>query len=262
MYIYLISPLLMHVFNILKLFSFCFRDALIFVKIFENKELLDASYFQKNTKTTALFEFIGRDDIFLESKLISLSFENANRKLDQVFKHSSIVNLNIVEYDLPDIAETEQNTERSTPEHPNSDNAIIISDSPDKVCSDVIEITSSPPHSSPDKHRRISGSSSEDQDTLPVLATKRRRIFTDLSDFSTGDANESRKRKRLSSEMSDSSESNTEIKGEIIWDIDGNCTFRVSYSNVEGQRMKSTKDGRNWTRYNNSFTKNFQKEQD
>jgi len=41
---------------------------------------LDASYFQKKTKATALFEFIGRDDIFLESKLISLSFENANRK--------------------------------------------------------------------------------------------------------------------------------------------------------------------------------------
>jgi hypothetical protein len=48
---------------------------------------------------------------------------------------------------------------------------------------------------------------------------------------------------------SDSSDSNTEIKGEIIWDIDGNCTFRVSYRYVEGQRMKSTKDGRNWTRY-------------
>jgi hypothetical protein len=128
------------------LFSFCFRDALIFVKIFENRKLLDASYFQKKTKTTALFEFIGRDDIFLESKLISLSFENANRKLE----NSSIVNLNMVEYDLPDIAETEQNNERSTPEHPSSDNAISISDSPDKVCSDVIEITSSPPHSSPD----------------------------------------------------------------------------------------------------------------
>jgi hypothetical protein len=83
----------MHVFNILKLFSFCFRDALIFVKIFENKELLDASYFQKKTKTTALFEFVGRDDIFLESKLISLSFENANRKLDQFYCSETLVEL-------------------------------------------------------------------------------------------------------------------------------------------------------------------------
>ncbi|VDI34869.1 Hypothetical predicted protein [Mytilus galloprovincialis] len=61
-------------------------------------------------------------------------------------------------------------------------------------------------------------------------------------------------RENACSRMSDSSDNDIEIKEEISCKIDGNCTFRVSYRNVEGMGLKSTKDGRNWIRYNNSFT--------
>ncbi|CAC5392800.1 unnamed protein product [Mytilus coruscus] len=110
-------------------------------------------------------------------------------------------------------------------------------DSPEKISCNVIEITSSPLHSSPDKYRCISSSSSDDQDHLPVYTTKRRRIFIDLSDSNTRDTTENGKRKyalgkrkRPFSRMSDSSDSDIEIKEEIPWNIDGNCTFRVPYS--------------------------------
>ncbi|VDI61647.1 Hypothetical predicted protein [Mytilus galloprovincialis] len=237
-------------------------DTLIFVKFFENGKVIDGSYFQKKTKATALFEFIGRDDICLESKFVSLSFEVANRKLEDVYKNSSIVNLNIVEYDLPELEETEN----SIPKEISSENPIVISDSPEKISSNVIEITSSPLHSPPDKYRCISSSSDDDQDHMPVLTTKRRRKFVELSDSSTQDTSENGrrtyslgKRKRPYSRMLDSSDSEIEIEEEIPWNIDGNCTYRVYYSKNEGQRMKSTKDGRNWTRYNKSFTKEFPK---
>ncbi|CAC5406718.1 unnamed protein product [Mytilus coruscus] len=51
----------------------------------------------------------------------------------------------------------------------------------------------------------------------------------------------------------------TDVVDKVPWNINGNCFFKMEYNKADGQRMKCSKDGRPWERYNNSYTKNFQK---
>ncbi|CAG2194437.1 FKBP9_10 [Mytilus edulis] len=64
-------------------------DDVIFIKFYENGSLLDGSYFQRQTRTTALFEFIGRQDVYLEGPALSLMPECSHKKLDKIFKNAS-----------------------------------------------------------------------------------------------------------------------------------------------------------------------------
>ena len=65
----------------------------------EDGLLLDVAYFQRETRATALFEFIGRQDVYLETDSMSLSHDCAGRKLCSIFPGKMKVSLNIVPYD-------------------------------------------------------------------------------------------------------------------------------------------------------------------
>ncbi|CAG2187090.1 unnamed protein product [Mytilus edulis] len=111
------------------------RDDAIFIKFYENGSLLDGSYFQRQTRGNCLFEFIGRQDVYLEGAAISLTPEyHDTRSIDldnylSTFTNPS--NLNPTESCQQSRQHALQSNEHNDGIHAHEE-VIFITDSPEK----------------------------------------------------------------------------------------------------------------------------------
>ena len=348
------------------------------MKFYEEGQLLDHSFFQRKTKGNCLFDFIARDDIYLENEKVSICFDSSFRPLNYFFGEEKEVSLYIIPFD--GLKFSEKNEVVEITDSP-ADDVIVIEDSPiktqqpghstastknkrqisdsfssDEELPDIMfpkTYRKQPGHSTastpvaknkrqisysfssdeelPDimfpktyrkqpghstastpvakNKRQISDSFSSDEElpdimfpktyrkqpghstaSTPVAKNKRQISYSFSSDEELPDIMFpktyrkegsssalaavtlpafSKKRRRISSSSSSDDDLPTAsfLNVELVqnvdnlpWDINGDCSFKLPYDKSVGQRMKSSKDGRDWQRYNKSYTKDFPKQ--
>ncbi|MEW8544914.1 MAG: hypothetical protein AB2693_15415 [Candidatus Thiodiazotropha sp.] len=238
------------------------------MKFFEEGQLLEETYFQKKTKGNCLFEFVNRVDVYLENENTSIALESSFKPLSYFFGHQKEVSLNIIPFDELKFSALEDGSVEITDSATSTNDVIIIEDSPEKSSRSVQTSTKSKSTNSsptPTKKRRISNYSSSDDELPDISFMQPRKQFSCTSTTTSPLPTSSKKRRDIPSSSSDDElppaifQSVKTIKqvDELPWNIDGDCSYRLAYDKSVGQKMKSSKDGRDWHRYNKCFTKEF-----